>query len=781
MIGCTFMVKRFGLTDFDSAIIHKQAQSLIEQSPAMVALLDSEMRYLSVSRKWEKNFGRPGSSLIGRSHAEFFPNTGHDWKEIVNQCLDGEIHVCTEASLQKSDGRKVWISWEVHPWHISRAEIGGLTILVNDITKFKNREEESDRKIEILDKTNDVARIGIWEVNLVTGKITWSKVTREIHEVDADYEPDLKTAINFFKKGESRIKITNAVNEAITHGTSYDVELELVTAKGNSVWARSIGQAEFENGKCKRLYGVFQDLTEKKRAERLIAEERKLLKTVIDNIPLNIYMKDLQSRKVLVNKRELEYMGEEDEQAIIGKSDHDLFPPESAAISVEEDQRVFSTGEPIEGLETYNFFDKDETGTWFVTSKIPLRNENNEITGLLGIGFDITDRKLAETKVAELNNELRSILDATSEISIIGTNLDGVITHFNKGAEHLLGYQSQEVIGKETPLIFHDKNELENKRSELSASQNRAFNLIDIFREQAEQHARGETPLPRECTYVRKGGETFKVQLVITAIRNEKGEVVGALSVAADISERVENHRKLMAAKSDLEVLTQRLTSQNVQLANFAHITSHNLRAPVSNLNSLLHIYKTSQTEEDKKLIFGKFEKVIHHLSSTLNSLVDALKIREESNKELASLRFERLFEKTQEILTAQISDSKAQIVADFSQAPEITYNETYLESILLNLLTNAMKYRSPDRAPMIKIDTRMVNGKTVLTIKDNGLGIDLEKHGHKLFGLNKTFHRHAEAKGVGLYITKTQVESMGGTISAESEPGKGATFTIIF
>jgi len=237
----------------------------------------------------------------------------------------------------------------------------------------------------------------------------------------------------------------------------------------------------------------------------------------------------------------------------------------------------------------------------------------------------------------------------------------------------------------------------------------------------------------------------------------------------------------MMEAKNNLEILTDRLTSQNTQLANFAHITSHNLRAPVSNLNSLLHIYKTSESDDDRSMIFNKFEKVIHHLSSTLNSLVEALKIKEETDQMLVSVHFENVLAKTTEILTAQITETGAKIISDFSEAPSITYNETYLESIFLNLLSNAIKYKDPNRAPIIEIKTRKNNGRVSFSIQDNGLGIDLVKHGHKLFGLNKTFHRHAEAKGVGLYITKTQVESMGGAISAESEPDKGTTFTIIF
>ena len=120
-------------------------------------------------------------------------------------------------------------------------------------------------------------------------------------------------------------------------------------------------------------------------------------------------------------------------------------------------------------------------------------------------------------------------------------------------------------------------------------------------------------------------------------------------------------------------------------------------------------------------------------------------------------------------------------ITSDFSKIPTIQYHKTYLESIFLNLITNAIKYRSPERDPVIHLKTDIINDRIRLSFTDNGLGIDLGKHGHKLFGLNKTFHRHPDAKGVGLYLTKIQVETMGGHIYAESEVGKGTVFTIIF
>lgn len=242
-----------------------------------------------------------------------------------------------------------------------------------------------------------------------------------------------------------------------------------------------------------------------------------------------------------------------------------------------------------------------------------------------------------------------------------------------------------------------------------------------------------------------------------------------------------EQNASLEEAKEELETLSHQLGRQNKQLLSFAHITSHNLRSPVSNLNSLLYFYKTSPSEEEKEMLFEKFEIVVAHLGSTLEELIETLKIQEDTEIAREELYFEDVFEKTKEILAGTILESSASIGADFSAAPKLSYPRTYLESIFLNLLSNAIKYRSPERPPIIKIETKVVDRTVVLSVKDNGLGIDLAQHGHKLFGLRKTFHRHAEAKGLGLFITKTQVEALGGSIKVQSAVNEGTTFEVFF
>lgn len=248
---------------------------------------------------------------------------------------------------------------------------------------------------------------------------------------------------------------------------------------------------------------------------------------------------------------------------------------------------------------------------------------------------------------------------------------------------------------------------------------------------------------------------------------------------------RIKAENKIIKANKNLEKTvhdrTIYLTKQNKQLEDFANIISHNLRGPVSNLNSLLEFYKEAKTMEEKDEMMKMLEKTVHNIENTLNELLEVVSIKNQSKNEREKVDFTIVFSKMTETFQGQILKSKAIVTADFSRVPEIKYSSTYLESIMQNLLSNALKYYSTERTPVIHFETNDINNKTVLTVSDNGLGIDLIKNKAQIFGLHKTFHQHPEAKGIGLFLTKAQVEAMGGKISVNSELNKGTTFKVVF
>jgi len=180
-------------------------------------------------------------------------------------------------------------------------------------------------------------------------------------------------------------------------------------------------------------------------------------------------------------------------------------------------------------------------------------------------------------------------------------------------------------------------------------------------------------------------------------------------------------------------------------------------------------------------MIFDMLKKVAQNLNDSLNQLMEVLHIKKNKIIDKELLSFQEIYTRISESLQGEILNTGAVIKVDFSEIEQIHYSRIYLDSIFHNLISNALKYKDAVRIPEIVIKTEKKNGGILLHVKDNGLGIDLEKHGHKIFGMHQIFHNHPDAKGIGLFMTKTQIESMKGKISVVSEVNVGTTFTVYF
>ncbi|PKA99011.1 PAS domain S-box-containing protein [Flavobacteriaceae bacterium MAR_2009_75] len=380
--------------------------------------------------------------------------------------------------------------------------------------------------------------------------------------------------------------------------------------------------------------------------------------------------------------------------------------------------------------------------------------DENGVVEIIGSAQDVTERRMAEIK-------FRGLLESAPDAMII-TDHKGHIEIINKQAELLLGYSPDELKGRHITTIYPKKFRT----------------LHDEYAKQFVENPSDVVKIQNKEIYIlTKSGQKIPIILSFGPVETAEGILV---SIAIkDITQRKKAEERILVTNKKLKENSQKLKVQNKQLSDFNQITSHNLRAPVSNLDALIDLYRKEKDAEKKAILFSKFEKVIDHLSSTLDTLVETLRIKSETAKSTQNIRFKQVLQKTKEILTAEILNSGATFHADFSKAKEINYNDVYLESIFLNLVSNAIKYRSEERPPVIEIMTIRKDDKTKLIVKDNGLGIDLKRYGSKLFGLNKVFHRHPQAKGIGLFLTKAQVEAMGGSISVESEVGTGTTFNI--
>ncbi|WP_051605536.1 PAS domain-containing sensor histidine kinase [Sediminibacter sp. Hel_I_10] len=481
------------------------------------------------------------------------------------------------------------------------------------------------KKITFLNSIQDSIAIGSWEVDLEKTKVIWSSMTKTIHEVDDDFEPKFDGAIDFFPEGKYRDRILDVFERAVTLGEKYDVELQFLSAKKNLKWVRSVGYPVFENGKCVKVKGVFQDITESKNRANEVSLKEKQLRATWESSPNGMAILNLDGRLETVNKsfcRLLEYT----ENELRALYFNDLIHPE-----------------------------------------------------------DLVNRK--------------------SEI------------------EHLIS-------GK---LDYRQK----------------------------------------EKRMITKTGKLIFVLCSSSVVRDTEGK---ALNMIINIANITQNKK----AEDEIKMLLKTTEQQNMRLLNFAHIVSHNLRSHTGNLEMLLNLLKDEFPEATRNDYFPLINDAVNNLSETISHL-NEVSTTNTKNHELESLNLLEYTNKAISSIKALAIETDANIIVDIDKGISILGIPAYLDSILLNFLTNAIKYRRQDVKPIIELSAKKEDKLIKFNIEDNGLGIDLEQNGHKLFGMYKVFHRHDDARGLGLFISKNQIDAIGGSVEVKSEVNKGTTFSIYF
>ena len=277
-----------------------------------------------------------------------------------------------------------------------------------------------------------------------------------------------------------------------------------------------------------------------------------------------------------------------------------------------------------------------------------------------------------------------------------------------------------------------------------------------------------------EKRMIRHDGVLVWTRFSRNRVRNVANEILHEIVQVQDIGKQ-----KSRELKKTHKI--EALSKQNNQLSNFAHIVSHNLRSHSGNLEMLCYLYDKEEKQEEREQLVDNIKKISQGLNTTIGHLSEIVMATQDINRNVKKLSFQEVLGQTEQILERQITNTHARVESDFTACPLVEYPPAYLDSIFLNMVSNAIKYRRPGQPPIVKVKSCKKQGRACLTFEDNGRGMDLQQHGEKLFGLYKTFHGNEDAHGVGLFLTKSQVEAMGGEINVESEVGKGTTFTITF
>lgn len=268
-------------------------------------------------------------------------------------------------------------------------------------------------------------------------------------------------------------------------------------------------------------------------------------------------------------------------------------------------------------------------------------------------------------------------------------------------------------------------------------------------------------------------GKELWVRTIGKPVYNSNHEIIGIQGVFRDIT--IDKLRELENKKA-----MKTVEAQNARLLNFAHIVSHNLRSHSSNFQLTLTLLEEVTDEAEKKELMDGLQEVSESLNTTITHLSEIVTINTKAISPKKGVSLARTFELTEQTLHEDIKASGGTFYTDFSKLETVNAVPAYLDSIFLNLMTNAIKYRSPHRTLRVDIYSTIDDQDVKKIIfKDNGIGIDLALFGKNIFNMYQTFHNYKGAVGIGLFMTRNQVEAMGGSISVESTVDKGTTFTI--
>ncbi|MCP2027692.1 PAS domain S-box-containing protein [Flavobacterium sp. HSC-32F16] len=407
--------------------------------------------------------------------------------------------------------------------------------------------------------------------------------------------------------------------------------------------------------------------------------------------------------------------------------------------------------------DQYRFRCADGTYKYVLDRGFLLKDENGRAIRMIGAIQDITKQKEEEQRLKLLETVITQSKDSIliTEANSLDRKIPRIV-YVNPAFSQMSGYQSDEIIGKSTNIFKGPKSDSEELKKLLRAIKNEEECVIETI------------------TYT-KTKEEYWVRFAMIPIFNNEGVITHWISIQRDITDE----KKLETEK---EHLIRELTQNNKDLKQFSYITSHNLRAPLSNLIGLLNLIEDIPIEnEELEEILAGFTKSTHLLNETINDLVKVIIIKDNPSMQKEEVSLKEVFENVFSQLSFQIELHKPIIKLKFDRVPLLNTNKAYIESILLNLLTNSIKYKSENRKLKISITAEQIDHQAILTFKDNGIGIDLERNRDKIFGLYQRFHNYPDSKGLGLYLVKSQVETMGGTITIDSEVNKGTTFTITF
>jgi PAS domain S-box-containing protein len=762
-------------------------RNFMEHSPIYVFFKDENIRPIKLSKNYESMLGQPISELLGKNMNELFPS------DLAKSMVADDMKILHEGkviSLEEEFNGHFYTTIKF-PIHINGKPryLAGYTIDVTDRKLSEKKLFESELRFR---QMFDKAPLGYQSLdingNFIDVNQEWLDTlgySRE--EVIGKWFGDFLTP-NYRNKFRERFPIFKAKGEI--HN-----EFEMLHKNGNIRFIAFDGRVGTDlEGEFKQTHCILKDITAQKKAEDTLEKERNLLKTLIDNLPSGIFVKDKNYRKVVANKLHLEstashlaHIGIDPQMDIIGKTDFEVFTKEEAQKYYLDDQKVINDGESIINKEEEGF-GPDGKRIWLMISKIPLYDTRDNIIGMIGITTDITERKQILDTLAEEEFLLQSLMDNVPE-SIYFKDMESRFIRINKSLakKHNLK-SSQDAIGKTDFDFFtyEHANQAYNDEQEI------------IHTGQIIEKEEKETWVGKPDTWV----ATTKLPLY-----GKDGSIIGTFGISMDITDRKAMEIKLIQKSEEIATQNQEYYSLNEELLQinrellaakekaeendrlktaFLNNMSHEIRTPMNAIMGFSALLTRFYNDKAKLELFASI--IDQRCSDLLVIIDDILNIAKIESGQL-SVNFEEcnlnalfdelivFFTQQQIKLNKQNISFNLQTQCDPSKVSIVT-DKVKLKQIFINLIGNAFKFTDNG---YIKGGCKIVDDTNILFyVSDTGIGISIEKQNvifERFVQLEPTPGRLYGGTGLGLSIVSGLVELLNGKLWLESEPGKGTTF----
>jgi PAS domain S-box-containing protein len=472
---------------------------------------------------------------------------------------------------------------------------------------------------------------------------------------------------------------------------------------------------------------------------------------------------------------------------ILGKPGREAFPEGVEQGIWDLLDGVYASGVPYVGEGVRALIDMDGSGTlteqYYDFVFQPVREQGQQVTGILITALNVTHQIVARREVEKQAQRLKLLTDALP-VLIGYLDKEEKYQFANQAYQAWFGQNPDDLLGRPIREVVGEK----------------AYEGIKAYiaRALAGERLDFEAKMPYREDFVKYIRTSY-----VPDIR--EGEVAGFYTLISDITEPVLARQQVEQSQLALRVLNAELAAANGELSasngelartnedldrtnkdldNFVYTASHDLKAPILNVEGLLRalekqLDEQTRQKESVQQIYGLLYRSVNRFKSTIGDLTEVARISKESTEDVVSIALAEVLEEVLQDLAPQLGEAGTQVDTQLN-CPEVRFSRKNLKSVLYNLVGNAVKYRSPDRESVVKITCLTQGNYHILTVEDNGLGMDMRQH-DKIFALFKRLHNHVEGTGIGLYIVKKILENAGGKIEVESQVGVGSTFEAYF